>query len=70
MEDGSTLALDYPKGNSQCKDDSPTVFLYPGVTGHSQVSYIKQMALALNEKGYRVVCLNQRGINCELTVSL
>lgn len=69
LEDGSTLSLDYPKGNSKFKDETPTVFLYPGVTGHSQVSYIKQMALDLVANGYRVVCLNQRGINCELTVS-
>lgn len=66
-EDGGTLALDWVVNDQEMKEEQPIVFLYPGVTGHSQVSYVLEIATHLTEHGYRVVAMNQRGINCELT---
>jgi alpha/beta superfamily hydrolase len=66
-EDGGTLALDWIHHDKTLDASTPVVFIYPGVTGHSQGSYVREIATYLTTKGYRVVSLNQRGINCELT---
>lgn len=66
-KDGGTLAMDWVVSELKFLDVTPICFIYPGVTGHSQCSYVKEMATHMTERGYRVVSLNQRGINCELT---
>lgn len=66
--DGGTLALDWIKASDH-HSRTPIVVLNAGVTGCSRSPYIKRLATTLIADGNTVVALNQRGINCELTVS-
>lgn len=39
-----------------------------GLTGGSDTNYIKDAAVAGQKEGFRVVCMNYRGINSEMKV--
>jgi predicted alpha/beta-fold hydrolase len=65
-EEKGTISLDWVEGDY--KEDTPIVFIQPGSTGNSTRSYMLHTAGLFYEKGYRAVCFNIRGSNCDLTV--
>jgi len=50
--------------------DSKIMFIIHGLTGGSETQYIQTLVQAACQKGYRVVVMNQRGINQPLTTPM
>jgi len=50
--------------------DNKIMFIIHGLTGGSETQYIQTLVNAASRKGYRIVVMNQRGINQPLTTPL
>jgi len=70
-QDGSTVGDNIMINNKAYQQflSETLVILYPGITGGSDAIYIKEVVQKLRsvERNLRIVCLNQRGVNCLLT---
>jgi predicted alpha/beta-fold hydrolase len=66
FEDGGHISLDWSSQQQQ-KKDPPILFLMHGLTGGSEMNYIRVMMNEAVQRGYQGVCLNSRGINNEMT---
>ena len=42
-------------------DDGPLLFMVPGLTGHGESSYVRNMVEAATKRGYNVAVVNFRG---------
>jgi predicted alpha/beta-fold hydrolase len=67
---GGTIAMDWIESKLEVSSDKPILIIYPGITGTSNSNYAQQTGLFFKNKNFSVICLNHRGMNCELTVSL
>lgn len=66
FEDGGHISLDWlPPATDQ--QNPPILFVMHGLTGGSDMNYIKELMKPAAEEGYCSVCLNSRGVNNEMT---
>ena len=62
FEDGGHISLDWlPSADS--RPDAPILFMMHGLTGGSEMNYIKELMKPAAKEGYCCVCMNSRGIN-------
>ena len=47
---------------TESEEERPVLFVAPGLTSHSQTSYIKQIVLQAQKHGFDVVVINYRGL--------
>ncbi|ODN05211.1 Phospholipase ABHD3 [Orchesella cincta] len=65
LKDGGQLAVDFLGENENkdvADDEKLLVFLLPGLTSHSNTSYVKTMCLSIVRAGAVVAILNNRGL--------
>lgn len=60
MPDGGQVALDWLDDNIE--PDAPILIALPGLTGSSDVEYMQNIALTMNQAGIRCVVFNNRGL--------
>ena len=65
LQDGGLISLDWLSGERTATP--PILFVMHGLTGGSDMNYIKELMTPAAEEGYCCVCLNSRGINNEMT---
>ena len=68
LQDGGNISLDWL--DLQQKKNPPVLFVMHGLTGGSEMNYIKELMRPAAEEGYCCVCLNSRGINNQMTSPL
>ena len=71
--DGGHVSLDWLSSTQQQRtskslnDKSPICFIMHGLTGGSEMNYIKVLLEEADRNNFRAVCLNGRGISSEMT---
>jgi predicted alpha/beta-fold hydrolase len=66
FEDGGHISLDWCAKKLE-NPNPPILFIMHGLTGGSEMNYIKALMAEASNDGYKSVCLNSRGINNEMT---
>lgn len=66
FEDGGHISLDWCAKKID-NPNPPILFIMHGLTGGSEMNYIKALMREAANDGYKSVCLNSRGINNEMT---
>jgi predicted alpha/beta-fold hydrolase len=66
FKDGGHISLDWLPPASE-NPTPPILFVMHGLTGGSEMNYIKELMRPAAEEGYCCVCLNSRGVNNEMT---
>lgn len=68
MEDGGTVALDWPVRGAGCEmgtkhftESTPVLILLPGLTGGSEDTYVRHLLVRAQTHGWNVVVFNSRG---------
>lgn len=61
--DGGIVAIDWLNNSKMPEDNEskPIALMFPGLAGDSQSDYLRHIALELQNQGYRVAALNNRG---------
>ncbi|KAL4442852.1 hypothetical protein ABPG74_010741 [Tetrahymena malaccensis] len=77
LQDGGQISLDWALPIDQQtdqeynpSDDTKILFVIHGLTGGSNMNYIKEMIQQGQTSGYRCVAFNSRGINTELSTPI
>lgn len=66
FEDGGHISLDWCAKKIE-NPNPPILFIMHGLTGGSEMNYIKALMREAANDGYKAVCMNSRGINNEMT---
>lgn len=66
FDDGGHISLDWLPPSTH-RQNPPVLFVMHGLTGGSDMNYIKELVRPAAEEGYCCVCLNSRGVNSEMT---
>lgn len=66
FKDGGHISLDWLPPATE-HPNPPVLFIMHGLTGGSEMNYIKELMRPAAEEGYCCVCLNSRGVNNEMT---
>lgn len=66
FDDGGHVSLDWAP-QAEGKVDPPILFIMHGLTGGSEMNYIRVLMSEAMQEGFQCVCLNSRGINNEMT---
>lgn len=66
FDDGGHIALDWGSRINSC-ENPPILFIMHGLTGGSEMNYIRVLMSEAYKESYQCVCLNSRGINTEMT---
>ena len=70
MADGGQVSLDWVSPSEETSDgesNQKILFIVHGLTGGSNMNYIKYLAICARDQGFRCVAYNSRGINPEMT---
>jgi predicted alpha/beta-fold hydrolase len=62
FEDGGHISLDWC-AKKQSNPNPPILFIMHGLTGGSEMNYIKVLMGEASKDGFKSVCMNSRGIN-------
>lgn len=62
FDDGGHISLDWC-AKKQDNPNPPILFIMHGLTGGSEMNYIKALMSEAANDGFKSVCLNSRGIN-------